>query len=551
MSIYPKALAALAVTTLAVAGASQSVSARPPDSADCAIVQSGHRSAHDEWGTCIGVRLEVKGLPRVGEEADVDIFLTASAARPEVDLQVELPAHLAWVRTPAGLAARDSRSLAPEDHAGVHRSGAKVRAPGVWHGRVRAVSAGAAQIRVIAATNDSEVTSDNAFLTIGRDYTMAGFPLAATESAVPMTGAAPTMAYPRMPVKPAGSSASPGTTCATGGFGYVDTNGVNRIAANAGAQVWDADATGGDDLLASGVTDANGAFRFCFGGADEEGGGQDVYVTFGTGNAHWLIRHHQTRAEFSFRTETVSNVQSGSTVGFGTRMPGNPLLMRGVQAFDQVGAAWNWTPGSCWDALDTVCRKGLVTWGPDSTDGTWYDLNKDSVYLLPDDPRSAELVLHEFGHAIMDDVYEDAFPSSPKCSPHYIPRTSSRGCAWTEGFATLYEVMVLGQPIFRWADGRTLDVEQPTWGTEGWDNGDRVEGRVLGSLIDLYDSNNEGTYDRCTEDPRGPIWTTFLNHKSTTFAQFWSDRASDGFDTSRTAQACLYQNTIVYGGFRP
>ncbi len=42
---------------------------------------------------------------------------------------------------------------------------------------------------------------------------------------------------------------------------------------------------------------------------------------------------------------------------------------------------------------------------------------------------------HEIGHAIMDDIYEDAYPATPNCSGHKVDTASSAGCAWTEGFA--------------------------------------------------------------------------------------------------------------------
>jgi hypothetical protein len=44
-------------------------------------------------------------------------------------------------------------------------------------------------------------------------------------------------------------------------------------------------------------------------------------------------------------------------------------------------------------------------------------------------------VAHEIGHAIMDDIYEDAYPATPNCSGHKVDTASSAGCAWTEGFA--------------------------------------------------------------------------------------------------------------------
>jgi hypothetical protein len=491
-----------------------------------------------EFGGCLAVDVRLDHLPRVGEQADLTVTVSAGADRSGVDIAIELPAYLAWTAVPTGLTSRPAVSRAPEDRSGISRVGTvgsiRAGAPFVLTGRVVARAPGQAQIRAYARGRAPDVAIGNAFVTIGRSASMAGFAAATDDTAVPLSGSTPTRAYPRFPVKPAGSSTSAGAVCATGSFSYVDTNGVNRISANLGVQIRDSR----DALLANGVTDAAGAFRLCF-----PSGTRDVYAVFTTDNAQWTVHHTTAHQPYRFRTETIANVTS--SVAFGARQPGNAQLMRAVQAFDQVAAAWDWTPGDCWDARDAACRKAHVNWAPDSTEGTWYDTNDDSVYLLADDPRAAELVLHEFGHLLMDDAYEDAFPSSPNCNPHYIPRTSSRGCAWTEGWATLYEVMVLGQPIFRWADGSTLDVEQPTWGTSGWDNGDRVEGRVLGSLIDIYDSTNEG-YDHCSEDPRQTIWTTFLGHKSNTFAAFWSDRAADGFDTSRTALDCLYQNTIVY-----
>ncbi|NUT32297.1 MAG: hypothetical protein HOV79_04385 [Hamadaea sp.] len=524
-----------------------------PAAAGQASPASCPAQSRSEFGGCLSAGVELRGLPRVGEVAELRVTVAAGADRTGVDIQIELPATLAWERAPIGLTARPAVSHAPEDRAGISRVGVSrsLRAgrPVVLTGHVRAVGSGPTHIRVYARGSAPDITSASAFLTIGTAETTAGFAAATDAAAIPLTGGAPSRAYPRFAVKPAGSSTSAGAACASGSFAYADTSGVNRISANFGVQVYDADASGGDDLLASGVTDAAGAFRLCFGAADEEGGGQDAYAVFTTENAQWRIQHTKLKTAYRFRTETIANVTA--TAAFGARQSGDPVLTRGVQAFDQVAAAWNWTPGGCWDMRDTICRTAKVNWAPDATDGTWYDTRDDSVYLLADDPRSAELVLHEFGHLIMDDVYEDAFPSSPNCSPHYIPRTSSKGCAWTEGFATLYEVMVLGQPIFRWADGSTLDVEQPTWGTSGWDDGDRVEGRVLGALIDVFDTTNEGLYDRCSEDPRQTIWTTFVGHKSTTFSAFWSDRAADGFDTSRTALGCLYQNTISYGGYRP
>jgi hypothetical protein len=205
---------------------------------------------------------------------------------------------------------------------------------------------------------------------------------------------------------------------------------------------------------------------------------------------------------------------------------------------------WNNTPGACWDMIG-ACRIVVVLWQPDSTDGTYYSLSSNNVHLAAVDPDSGITVSHEVTHSIMDDVYEDAFPSAPNCNPHNIPTASSAGCAWTEGFAEWLPTVVFNDPNFRWPNGSALNLENPTWGTGGWANGTTVEGRVAGALIDLTDGTNEGT-DRVGEG-MGNIWTTFQNHVSANFSQFWSHRASDGFNVGNNALGSLYQNTIDFG----
>jgi hypothetical protein len=167
------------------------------------------------------------------------------------------------------------------------------------------------------------------------------------------------------------------------------------------------------------------------------------------------------------------------------------------------------------------------------------------VHLKAIDPDSAHTVSHEVTHSIMDDVYEDAYPATPNCNPHNIPAVSSAGCAWTEGFAEWLPAVVFRDPSYRWPNGSSLNLETPTWGTAGWSNGPTVEGRVAGALIDLYDTNNEGT-DRWSED-MSVIWSTFQNHVSGNLSAFWSHRRADGFNVSNSPLGSFYQNTINFG----
>ncbi|MBT2511752.1 hypothetical protein J7I98_39510 [Streptomyces sp. ISL-98] len=513
----------------------------------------------DEWGSCLKVDLQLSEAPAVGATARLDIEIASTAARSDVRVDVQLPAGLVWVETPEGLRSATVASSVPAHGGRLHRaeghgSTGKAR-PWRLSGTVKAVAAGSAAIRAVAtsvAVGDAD--SGSVFLTVGAQRSSFGIAPRDVHAAAPTAGGA-SRAHARLPHRPAGpaagttptmvASVAADTACATGTWGYTDHTGAARVSANAQVTVYDADEKGPHELLASGLTGADGRFLLCFDNTDEAGGGQDVYVRFATENANWVIRNGRSKQAYRFTTGIRSETATGTTVDFGAFQPADAALMRGVEAFDTINAGWTWKPGTCWDARDATCRRGLVNWAPDSTDGTYYSLRDNAVHLAAEDPDSNILVLHEFGHALMDDVYEDAFPSAPNCSPHYIHRASSEGCAWTEGMATWFGVAVLDDPTFRWPDGRTRDLEGPTWGTPEWDNGDTVEGRVLGAMIDLADSTNEPG-DTCSENPAGPLWSTFLDHVSGTFRQYWDQRAADGYDVGPTALDCLHHNTIDY-----
>lgn len=68
-------------------------------------------------------------------------------------------------------------------------------------------------------------------------------------------------------------------------------------------------------------------------------------------------------------------------------------------------------------------------------------------------------------------------------------------------------------------------------------------------MIDVSDSGaeNEQPWDVYGEAPTGNLWSTFLGHRSANFAQFWQQRAADGFNTADSgARSSVYQNTIDY-----
>jgi hypothetical protein len=536
----------------------------------CAERPSAGKSHDDEWLSCIGVGATLDRAPSVGETATLRVAVHAGAGLGPMDIRIDLPAELAWVQVPAGFDV--DRTTAPEpERVGLRSIAHTTRLLQSGEtlgltGEVRAVTAGAATIEARATASDGagvQAGDDNVFLTVSEPGRPSGFghPAAPGDLAT-----APVPTEERVPgaswlqpqsvgtaglptavgdARPSGATDAPCDTRVTGSWTYSDQAGKWHNQMNLQVQVWDQNA-GGDRFLAVGLTDRAGRYNLCFDSA-QTAPTADIYVRFVSENNLWKVQRN--RSPLVWRSGTT-RVAPGGTLNLGALSSGDPALQRGLHAFDEANDAWLFIPKSrnlCFDQKDSTCRQLVINWAPDSTDGTYYSLGTNDVHLAANDPNAAAVTVHESGHAIMDDVYNDSFPSAPNCNPHTVPGSTSTGCAWTEGWAEWFPATVYNDPFFRWPNGASLNLETPTWGTSGWANGDTVEGRVAGSMIDITDSSNEPRYDVYGEG-RANLWTTFTRHVSNTFSEFWAQRRADGFNVDKTgALSCLYQNTVNYG----
>ena len=154
-------------------------------------------------------------------------------------------------------------------------------------------------------------------------------------------------------------------------------------------------------------------------------------------------------------------------------------------------------------------------------------------------------ILHEYGHHIMDNIYA-TYPSSPRCSPHWVHNSSSTGCAWTEGWASFtlllvdksakhqrtsskfydYEVGAVVNQV-----GRVINVFDTT-DNRGNPIGQMVEGRVTSALWDIKDDMNAASdhinlvnHDTLSEDD-DEIVAIFRQEPQnfTDFDDFWNIR---------------------------
>jgi hypothetical protein len=525
--------------------------AAPAPDAACTLKANPHISANNEWTHCVSVSAALDRVPQLGESVSLRFDVTSQHGNDGVQIEADLPGNLRWEKAPAGLRSAAVASSSPENHGQLNRaSGQAAIAAGRtvhFEGSVSAVSAGPAQIRVrarIAVPGGTDSAEDNVFITIGQKGQQslntiatpavgATTPITKAPTLAPQTNhrAVPTDGLPKAPG--AGTQA---TSCVTGGWFYVDNFGNGRPSINAQVEAWS-----GGTFLASGITGFDGRYSVCFANTP---GGKNVFVHFVMKNTIWRLRATGTNNDYAFNSGNLF-VGDGATVDFGGLQPADNTLMRGLHAFDAANDAWVWHPGVCWATNHATCRQLNINWANNSVDGTYYSTGANDVHLAADDPNSPFTVVHEVGHGVMDETYNDAFPAAPNCNPHFITAASSAGCAWTEGWAEWFPASVYNNPIFMWPDQSTLNLETPTWNTPGWGNGDTVEGRVAGALIDISDFNSEGPWDVYGEGAPGNVWTTFSNHVSGTFAQFWSQRAADGFNVANNgALSSVYQNTI-------
>jgi len=518
---------------------------------------------------CVHTQASFDRAPTVGEMATISFEVLSDVDLRGVRIEADVPGIATWKTVPDGLSPSRITSSVPTDHEKVERASATVDLaagkPVRFQGTVTAADVGTLLFTVRAVDPASPVVNADTFVaaaTVGTDqqssYLGSRTETGATSQLPP--GTLRTRATPWLAPTTASTANLPepysddppraraAPVCATGSWSYRDHTGTFRTAANFTVEAWDDD-NGPDDLLGITLTDGNGGFRLCFPN-DDFSGGADVYLKFVAQNGSWGIEFDDD--VYNFRTATMDDVGDGRTLQFGDQLPADPRYMRAVEAFDHINSASDWTPGDCWDANDHDCRRVDVNWRWDSNPrNNNYEYEGDNeIHLRANAPDFRSIVVHELGHAVMDDVYEDRYPA-PNCpDPHMIERDSGANCAWVEGFPDWYQAAVFNDPRYV-GDGFTVELEAPTWGTQGWDGGDVVEGRVAGALLDLADSANEPYWDSRTENPHDEIWQTFLRYRSSNFGEFWRQRGQAGFDVGPGPQSALYQNTIDYGFREP
>jgi hypothetical protein len=217
---------------------------------------------------------------------------------------------------------------------------------------------------------------------------------------------------------------------------------------------------------------------------------------------------------------------------------------------------------STWNAVPPGVPAGsrlpdgvTLEWQPGSTVGPRYERNSRRVSLRDVHAHSPNTVLHEYGHAVMHNVYT-VMPANDCPDTHTIEKASAITCAWTEGWANFFSIFVRQDPVI--THGCVMPCTPPTADMElrfsanpfiQWHEGDMVEGNVTASLWDFIDAPVDGSdKTNASVTPFWKIWDTFWNSDHKTFHEFWVGLSAD-FSHSLIAQsmATVNENTIDYG----
>ncbi len=171
------------------------------------------------------------------------------------------------------------------------------------------------------------------------------------------------------------------------------------------------------------------------------------------------------------------------------------------------------------------------------------------------DVNNEWIILHEYGHHVMDHAYGGVFPISNCPTPHYITQQSSQNCGWTEGWANFVPHLVTGDEVMSLLNHSvSYDIEEPRYGNirgtdSSFEQTERTEGRVAATLWDLHDSGR--TDENIRRDFDRYIWDAFSDLTPAEYADNFRE-FQENWDKKHPSSAeddlreVMILNTIVY-----
>ncbi|GAA0625936.1 hypothetical protein GCM10010174_51750 [Kutzneria viridogrisea] len=531
--VFPVVVAAVAATALLPSPAS----AAPNHAAAACAFTTGSAERSEARPSCVAADIGLDRLPAVGESATVTVTIKSRVALDHASLTVRLPDTLTLDRRSSGLSEPRTTGLS---QVAVQQFPLTTKGRTVTFG-VTAVAPGPAHIEADVTDPDAPAIERAAHaaapLVVGERPGTSRQGVTGTESKA-VTRSAPTAAL---------TTAAAGQVCATGSLTYADAAGNWKAGRTVRVQIAGrATSTSAAAFYASGLTSWNdGSYSLCFTAPVTTM--YQLWIQFTADSNLWRVTDNAGSSAYTLTTVAKSNVASGSTAAFGTTSPPS-TYMRAWHAFDTLNKLWALHgSSSCWtDRQSSNCTPITLHWQPGSTDGTYFNnVGTRYVALKDADPDSEHTVLHESGHALMDLLYGGWWAQSDCPNPHTLHLRSGTNCAWTEGFADAIAGYTMGDGMYYWPNGASVDLMNTTWNDPTQyasrtnpEDGDQVELRVAGALIDLWRKVDNGPTS---------TFADMISYPSSSFKEwFTTDRPAYNLDISSTTRDLVYTHTIDY-----
>ncbi|MFN8422936.1 MAG: hypothetical protein U0470_05915 [Anaerolineae bacterium] len=362
--------------------------------------------------------------------------------------------------------------------------------------------------------------------------------------------------------RPAAQDVPPGQIVVRGRIDYIDRESDKaHPAAGLRVEIWDKDKGFPDtsSKLAEARTDANGYFEappVVNQDRDGPGGeagitGQDIFLKLFTDNGDVKLYQLGTKREFVWQSYDL-NKDEGIQNNVGDGVVSMPRLL--VQATTRdVEALWTFVNmAQAWLYMKSASGTdpGKVTgyWSRESTVGPKYDPATRELFFRDDTAGYGDVVVQHTAYALLHNIYGTLPAAWAGCTAGPDATIKSEvdpNCALIQGFATFLPLAVFQDPLFESQTLRALDMDAPKPVTPGWNNGDRVPGRIAGAFWDLYE-NDQTVEEFDTFNARfADIWEVFRAKNPLTFAEWWAGWKALGKDTCG-AVGSLYQNSIDY-----
>ncbi len=207
----------------------------------------------------------------------------------------------------------------------------------------------------------------------------------------------------------------------------------------------------------------------------------------------------------------------------------NPNLSNSaaVYIYDLIAdQAWDYLEASVgWDNNFNL----PVQWRYGSPDTTGYLPKTDDpgiawgILLASGDRWDHDVILHEYGHFVMDMTYEIFSPAHCPFGIHIPMVPTTKECAWQEGWADFLQGAIQNDRYYIDTENANVNFDMESVSLIVPGTGQFLEGAIAASLWDIFDNRSE-SWDSIANDINGAsnngIWQIFFYNDPVDILQF-------------------------------